>query len=129
MMDQMETYLNRKLLKNYPPGGQVTDNVFPMWPFVPFLRHIRKHSSFYKIALQHRKNFPLSQGYEPLLDQIIRPRCAAAGITSESEMLYYFVYFQAGFTMVLKRWVDTGCLQSEEELAQILQNCIPAVLK
>lgn len=58
---------------------------------------------------------------------IIKPRCQAAGITSEDEMMYYFVYFQAGFTMVLKRWVDTGCKESEAIIAQTLKNCIPAV--
>lgn len=42
-------------------------------------------------------------------------------------MMYYFVYFQAGFTMVVKRWVDTGCKESESRIAQTLKNCIPAV--
>ena len=60
-------------------------------------------------------------------NQIIKPKCIAAGITSESEMLYYFVYFQAGFTMVLRRWVDTGCQESEEAVARIIENCIPAI--
>ena len=67
------------------------------------------------------------EGYEPMWNQIIKPKCIAAGITSESEMLYYFVYFQAGFTMVLRRWVDTGCQESEEAVARIIENCIPAI--
>lgn len=128
MMDQMEEHLNRELLESYEsdeaPGGPG----LPDWPFIPFLRHIRKHAYFYRITLQQRRSFPLKQGYEGLWNQIIKPGCQAAGITSEAEMMYYFVYFQAGFTMVLKRWVDTGCRESEEELAEIIERCIPAVL-
>jgi len=36
----------------------------------------------------------------------IKPYCQKIGFKSENEMMYYFVYFQAGFTMMLKRWVD-----------------------
>lgn len=37
-------------------------------------------------------------------------------------MMYYFVYFQAGFTFVLKRWLETDCKESEEEIARVIQN-------
>ncbi len=59
----------------------------------------------------------------------IHVHCEAAGIISESKMMYYFVYFQAGFTFALKRWIDTGCKESAEEIAQIIKNCVPAIWK
>lgn len=128
LMEQTEAHLNQELLERYADAEPETENaLFPAWPFLPFLRHIKKHHYFYKIALQQRKSFPLQQGYEPLWNQIIQPKCRAAGITSEAEMLYYFVYFQAGFTMVLKRWVDTGCQEPEEDMTQILRSCLPAI--
>ena len=95
--------------------------------FLPFLRHIRKHSYFYRINLQNRKAYPIKQGYEPLW-RIIRQRCERAGIGSEEDMMYYFISFQAGFTMILKHWVDTGCKKAETDVAAIIENCIPAVL-
>ena len=127
IMEQMEEHLNEELLESYSDSPQEKDSVFPLWPFIPFLRHIKKHACFYRTALKQRRDFPLKQGYEPMWNQIIKPKCIAAGITSESEMLYYFVYFQAGFTMVLRRWVDTGCQESEEAVARIIENCIPAI--
>lgn len=132
MMEQMEEHLNEELLSSYaaaPPEELTPSLLFSQWPLIPFLRHIRKHSYFYKVALRQRKEFPLAQGFEPLWEQLIRPRCEAAGIMDEAEMMYYFVYFQAGFTMVLRRWVDTGCQESEEKIAGMLQNCIPEILQ
>lgn len=127
IMEQMEEHLNEELLDSYGGSPQEKDSVFPLWPFIPFLHHIKKYAYFYRTALNQRRDFPLKQGYEPMWNQIIKPKCTAAGITSESEMLYYFVYFQAGFTMVLRRWVDNGCQESEELIAQTIENCIPAI--
>lgn len=126
IMRQMEEHLNQEFLDSYTEVEKYSD-VFTSWPFVPFLKHIKKHSYFYKIALKERKSFPLTQGYEPLLNEIIKPKCIEAGITSESDMMYYFVYFQAGFTMLLKRWVDNGCIESEQEISNIIRNCIPSI--
>lgn len=129
IMRQMEDHLNAELLESYKGLPSSGNDIFPVWPFIPFLRHIKKHHYFYKIALKERKNFPLKQGYEQMWSQIIKPKCEAAGIQSESEMMYYFVYFQAGFTFALKRWIDTECKESEEEIARIIQNCVPAIWK
>ena len=127
IMEQMEEHLNQELLESYPTDTPYDNDIFPFWPLIPFLHHIKKHRSFYKIVLKHRRNFPLEQGFDSLWNQTVKPKCEAAGITSESEMMYYFVYFQAGFTIALRRWVDNGCKETEEELARIIQNCIPAI--
>ena len=127
MLDKMEDYLGRELLKNYASVPMDEKYMFSEQSFLPFLRHIRKHSYFYRINLQNRKAYPIKQGYEPLW-RIIRQRCERAGIGSEEDMMYYFISFQAGFTMILKHWVDTGCKKAETDVAAIIENCIPAVL-
>lgn len=66
--------------------------------------------------------------YEPIWN-IIKPRCEKASITSDEEIMYYFIYFQAVFTMILKHWVDTGCQKEEAEIASIIKDCIPAVFR
>lgn len=127
MIGQMETNLQKELMNGYPIPGSVTPLSFAS--FIPFLRFIRKHKDFYRIALKSRHEFPLKQGYAQLWEQVIKPLCLQAGITSESEMQFYFVSFQAGFTMILKHWVDRDCTEDEEKLAQIIQNTIPSVLR
>lgn len=128
MLDKMEIELSRDLLNRYSIQSEQKNYVFSIKSFIPFLQHIKDHSYFYKITLQSRKSFPIRRGYEPLWNNIIKPRCEKAGITSEDEIMYYFIYFQAGFTMILKYWIDTGCKKSETELAETIKNCIPTIL-
>ena len=127
MMEQMERNLRRGLMERYSSS----EGIVPLSAesFLPFLTFIREHRDFYRVILKARWDFPLRQGYEPLREQVIRPLCLKAGIVSESEMMYYFVGFQAGFTMVLKRWVEQDCVESEEVLAQLIRNLIPSVWK
>lgn len=127
MIGQMETNLQKKLMENYPVPEEVT----PLSPesFIIFLKFIREHRDFYRVALKARQEFPIRQGFEPLWEQVIRPLCLKAGIFSESEMMFYFVGFQAGFTTILKHWVEKDCVESEEKVAQIIKNSIPSIWK
>ena len=127
MLNKMEVELREEMLNSYSVDDDKNYQMFSEKSFIPFLSHIKKHKYFYRINLQTRKNFPLKQGYEQLWS-IIEPLCEKSGITSEEEVMYYFVYFQAGFTMILKRWVDTDCQEDEFQLAEIIENCIPNVL-
>lgn len=130
IMEQMEEYLSQELLGGYASCALKATKgnaFFPTWLFIPFLYHIKKHSYFYKIVLRQRQEFPLAQVYEPVWTQIITQICQAAGITSEAEIMYHYVYFQAGFKMVMRRWVDTGCQESEEAMARILRHCVPGI--
>lgn len=130
IMEEMEDYLSQELSAGYSSSAlkAVKENAFfPTWLFIPFLHHIKKHSYFYKIVLRQRQDFPLAHAYEPVWTQIITRICGAVGITSETEIMYHYVYFQAGFKMVMRRWVDTGCQESEEAMAQILRNCAPGI--
>ncbi len=126
MLNKMETALHRELLESYKNKNDYS--LFSEESFIYFLEHIKKHKYFYKINLQTRKTFPLSQGYEPL-SNIIKSRCQQAGITDDKEIMYYFISFQAGFTMILKHWVDTDCLIKENELPAIIKKSIPNILK
>ncbi|MBD5544740.1 MAG: TetR/AcrR family transcriptional regulator [Lachnospiraceae bacterium] len=127
MIEQMERNLQKNLMDNYPVPEKVTP--LSLESFIIFLEFIRKYKDFYRVALKARREFPLKQGIGPLWVQIIRPLCFQAGITSESEMMFYFVGFQAGFTMILKRWVEQDCIESEKTIAQIIQNIIPSIWK
>ncbi|MDU6340180.1 MAG: TetR/AcrR family transcriptional regulator [Clostridium sp.] len=125
MIDKMEKELSKELLNQYSAYSEL--QVFSEESFIPFLRHIKKHKYFYKINLQTRKDFPLKQGFERLWE-VIKNICIQNGITSDEEIMYYLIYFQAGFTMTLKHWVDTDCKEDETKLAKIIRKCIPSTL-
>lgn len=127
MIEQMENNLRKELMEGYPVPGKVEP--LSVESFLPFLVFIRNHRDFYRIALKTRREFPIKQGFEPLWNQIIKPLCLKAGIMSEKEMMFYWIGFQAGFTMILKYWVENDCKESVEQLAEIIHNVIPAVWK
>lgn len=58
--------------------------------------------------------------------EVVVPVCRAAGIDDEERMMCLFVFYQAGFTMVLRRWVDGGCETPIDEMAETLALCVPA---
>ncbi|BDR53687.1 TetR family transcriptional regulator [Bombiscardovia nodaiensis] len=128
MLSVMEDTLADELLARYASPKGPRNQMFSRDSFIPFLQHIKEHQYFYRIILGTRKAFPLETGYEPLLNMVIRPLCERAGIESEDDILYYLTYFEAGFSVILKRWLDQGCKKSEEEFASTITNCIPAIL-
>lgn len=85
--------------------------------FVRFLKHMEKHRTFYHACLKKRNSFPIQEGAEQLFESVIRPACAEKGITDEEEMMYYFTFYQAGITMIYKRWIDGGCREPAEVIA------------
>lgn len=129
MLDKMEEHLRIELMAEYQEKKEVPNQMFTSASFHTFLQHIKKHQVFYRNALKSRRDFPLKQGYDEMLNQIISPLCEKAGIDSQEEIMYYFVSFQAGFTMVLRRWAEDECRLPEEQLADIIVNCLPALFK
>lgn len=129
MLDKMEAHLRDELLESYAGKSSVDRTIFSEPSLRIFLEHIKRHQYFYRIQLANRRSFPLKQGFEPLWDQVVKPSCLEAGITDEDDMMYYFVYFQAGFTMVLRRWVEDGCRKSEDEITELIAKCIPPAFR
>lgn len=127
MIEQMENNLRKELMRDYPNPGTVTP--LSRESFIPFLTFILEHRDFYRMALKTRRDFPLRQGFERLWNEVVRPLCLQAGITSEDEMMFYFIGFQAGFTMILRHWVERGCTESVEKMADIIRNTVPSVWK
>ena len=69
------------------------------------------------------ERFFIEEGFEGLWNIVVKPICINRGIVSEEEMMYYFVYFQAGMTMLIKRWVDNGCIETPEQIWDYLKRC------
>lgn len=127
MIEQMEFNLQNELLNDYSAFGTICP--FSVESFTIFLKFIRTHQYFYRVALRVRPESLLKRGFNQLWNQTLKPLYLDTGLISESEMKFYFVGFQAGFIMILKRWVEGNCTESEEQIAQIVQNIIPSVWK
>ena len=124
LIDKTELNMHKKLIDLYAGTGISNANFLSNKYLTIFFKFIYQYKNFYRVRLQTRKNFPIEQGFEPLLNVIIKPYCQKKGFKSEDEIMYFFVYIQAGFTMMLKRWIDNDFNESPEELSEIIIRCI-----
>lgn len=124
LIDKTEITLHQKLISLYADTEITKTNFHKPKYLTIFLNYIYEYRNFYRVRLQTRKSFPIEQGFEPLWNNLVKPHSEKIGLKSEDEMMYYFVYFQAGFTMMLKRWIDNNFKESPEELSEIILKCI-----
>lgn len=125
LMEKVERMIRQELYDSLAAEGTAMRNVFHHDYLLYFLRHIEKHQNFYRICLRHRVKFPLEEGFERLWKEVVIPQSCRNGVTDEQDMLYYLTFYQAGFTMVLRRWVEGGCPETPEKLCGLLLDCLP----
>ena len=125
LMARVERLIRQELLEDFRARGVGMQNVFHHDYLLLFLRHIRRHGNFYRICLRHRIKFPLEEGFGQLWETVVKPHCRQRGVTDEGTMLYYFTFYQAGFTSLLRKWVEDGCRETPEELCPVLLGCLP----
>lgn len=93
--------------------------------YVRFLKYMEEHQPFYRACLKKRNAFPIQEGARALFESIIRPACIRKGICDENEMMYDFTFYQAGITMIYRRWIEGGCAEPAEEIAGYIVRCFP----
>ena len=125
LMEQVERQIRRELSETLREQGVRPENVFHRDLLIHFLRHIGKNRNFYRICLRHRVRFPLEEGFGQLGESVVKAQCRRRGVADEDAMLYYLTFYQAGFTSVLRKWVEDGCRETPEALCAILRNCLP----
>ncbi|MCB6993112.1 TetR/AcrR family transcriptional regulator [bacterium 210820-DFI.6.37] len=124
LIGHMEQSLQERLLQIYKETPAPSSGVLSAEIFIPFLEHVYEHKYFYRINLLNRKVLPLSQGCEMLWKMNIVPFILRKKKIPEDQLPYNYTYFQAGFIMLLQKWVDKGCKEPIEEFAEIIISCV-----
>ena len=122
LMSQVERLIRQDLNEEFQAKGVGIQNVFHHDYLIYFLRHMESNKNFYRIC---RVKFPLEEGFDQLWESVVKPHCEQRGVTDERTMLYYLTFYQAGFTSLLRKWVEDGCGETPEELCPILLDCLP----
>ena len=125
LLNKLEDDIHKKMISQYDSIDDISRSILKGDFYILFLNTILENKNFYKACLQTRTSFPIATGYDGLMDNVVKPFCKSAGITDDSEILYYLVFYQSGFTFVLKRWVDHDCKESPQKIATYLRNCLP----
>lgn len=123
LIHHLDRCMRKKLMDSFPTTDYkcaYADGSF----LSPFLSFVKEHASFYRASLINRTTFPIKDGFDSLMNSVVEPLCKEAGITSQSQILYIMIFYQAGFTMVLKHWVLNGCVEDISELSTYLMHCM-----
>lgn len=84
------------------------------------IRYIGEHEIFYREYLKTECDTFLDKRFLHLWENSIRQQFQVFGVTSEKRMQYYYRFYQAGVRTTVSYWLETGCQETPEELAQIL---------
>lgn len=123
LLYRTEAAMNAELYSKVKDMMQEEDFYLNPSFYICFLKHMEKHRAFYHACLKKRNAFPIQEGAQTLFENIIRPACRKKGIFNEEEMMYYFTFYQAGITMIYKRWIDGGCREPAEKIADYIVHC------
>lgn len=102
---------------------------FDQSSLIIFLNFIKENGWFYKIVLKLRDSFPIQEGFDRLFDLLLTPVKRYDPKMSSQKFLYYFIAFQAGFTMILRHWSDTNYSQSSPQIATIIFDSLPYLIR
>lgn len=104
-------------------------NFYDLQSLTQFLSFIKENGWIYSIVLKTRQSFPILEGFEELYKVLIDPLKKKRPELTDNELNYYFIAFQSSFTFILKRWSDNNYQEKEKEIAEILINSMPSILK
>ena len=108
-----------------PEGTDLLDDAH----LIPYLNFVKGHQKIYHIYLTHELDFRHKDRFDGLVNHIFLPRYHAYGIVDAEHIVYMSSFFIAGITQVIAHWLRKGCAEPVEEIADIIQTCIPKKFK
>ena len=124
LLNKIEYRLSRELRESFNEDYYINGETSIINYIKIFLTFASKNKVFYKNFVNSRESFPIKEGFDELLNKFAIPYYKNKGISSEEAIIYHFIFMQAGFTMVLKRWLNDNCKDPIDKIADIILNCI-----
>lgn len=89
------------------------DNKKDRLSFIKLFNHIYEHQPLYKTYFKLSDFDPVIIGYDKEIAEMF----------FEMKYLdYHIEFFKNGLNAIIKKWLDTGCRETPEEMQQILHN-------
>jgi AcrR family transcriptional regulator len=128
LLGKIELTLRFELEDSYKSNNIMQTGVVPFTQesFLIFIQYIHAHQAFYRILLKNDRQFPLQQ-YEHYWDRVFDPLQQQQTVISKEEIMYYLMGFQGCFTMIMRKWLENDCRESEEDMAKIVTGCVPEI--
>ncbi len=128
LLSKMEHSVGMDIFESFQGSDASPEHFLSPSIFTNIIQHIGNHQAFYRAYLESWEQTSIPQRFNDLFQTVFKPFAIKLNITSEAHARYYFTFFQTGFLFVIKQWLDTGCKETPEELAQILWDSIPHIL-
>ncbi len=96
--------------------------------FIPLLSHIKENSKLFLWLLSEFDYDYRKRSIEYKYEKYFKPLCENL-YENEQHKMYCFIGFHSSLVSCLKYWIERGCLESEEEIAGIIVECIPEKLR
>lgn len=90
------------------------------------LEHMRKYRWFYLILLRDPSNLLMVRAMKSLREQVAEPIFAHFEVPKE-QTRYYFRFTVGGYFAIVQEWLESGCLESEETIAGIIEALQPVM--
>lgn len=84
--------------------------------FLPMFKDIKNNQLFYKTLFKLNFDFRDYYKSDTEKDETIK----YYGTTKNID--YHIEFFKAGLTAIIKKWLENGCMESPEEMVQILKD-------
>lgn len=86
------------------------------YDFLKLFKHIKENQLFYKTFFKLNEDFDKSFFMYDIKTE------AKRFYNSEDFVEYHIDFFQAGINAVIKRWLNTGCKETPEEIEKIIKS-------
>lgn len=126
VLEAMEQKLENDLVEAYSTSYTKGDNFISAEYLVILIEHIKENKVFYQAYLSDSTSMMMEKSMELLRTEIVVPLYERIGV-SDRQGMYYFSFFKAGFTTILKQWLSDGCPEPSQQLAKIIFSCLPSM--
>lgn len=124
LLKEIQKRMSVEILRLYEQAGPKAQVPFSKESYCIFSHHVKENQDYYRIFFKLNTSFPISEGFERAWESVLVPYFNQKQIYDEEHMLMRFICFQAGFTHVLKQWVDSACSLACEDIAAIIFECL-----
>ncbi len=83
--------------------------------YLPMFKNIRDNQDYYKLL------FKLGFDYSKRYNMTTEAEEAIKFLGTEENLDYHIEFFKAGMTAIIKKWLANGCVETPEEMTDILR--------
>lgn len=123
LADQTFQQANRELIDKFKQAGSTVP--FSEKSFASFFQYVKENQKVFKLSNKSRVHFPIEEGLTELKELF---RSHFDDRLSQQQLLDHIIFFQAGFTFLLRNWLDTSCATPITELVAVVQAHLPQEL-